>query len=118
MHRFLLISNQYSPNVVGGAELSVQTLAEELTRRGHGVCVVSLSRTDRESIDEVNGVRVHRLAIRNVYPPFAAPQHPLLRAAWHLRDMYNVAMAKRVGQILDEERPDWVSAHNLAGFSV
>jgi glycosyltransferase involved in cell wall biosynthesis len=37
---------------------------------------------------------------------------------WHLRDVSNAAMARKVGRVLEMERPDWVSTHNLAGLSV
>jgi glycosyltransferase involved in cell wall biosynthesis len=114
----LFISNQYSPNVIGGAEITVQTLVEELQQRGHQVCVVSLSPDGEDSVDTVNGVRVHRVATRNLYTPFKGQHHPALRALWHLVDIFNPSMATRVGRILDEERPDWVSAHNLGGFSI
>lgn len=118
MHRLLFISNQYYPNVVGGAELITQYLAEELARRGHHVSVVSLSAGAWDSCDEVNGIRVHRLAVANLYAPFKGRHHPLARALWHVADTYNVVMARKLGKILDEERPDWVCANNLAGFSV
>jgi glycosyltransferase involved in cell wall biosynthesis len=118
MRKVLFISNQYSPNIVGGAEITVQTLAEELARRGYEITVISLSSTGEDSVDRVNGIRVHRVAVRNLYSPFQQQHHPVARALWHVRDVYNRAMAAEVEKILDEERPDWVSAHNLGGFSV
>ena len=42
MRKLLFVSNGYTPHVVGGAELSVQILAEELARRGHDISVASL----------------------------------------------------------------------------
>jgi glycosyltransferase involved in cell wall biosynthesis len=117
MRKLLFISNQYSPHVVGGAELSVQTLAEELVGRGYEVRVVSLARERRDSVDTVNGVRVYRCAVANLYTPFTGPQHPLTRSAWHAIDVFNPVMGHKLGKILDHEQPDWVSANNIAGFS-
>ena len=116
--KLLLFSTQYPPNVTGGAELIVQTLAEELAGRGLDVVVVSLSMQDRDSIDYVNGLQVYRVSIENIYP-FGVPRPGFVRRAiWHCKDVNNLAMARKVEKILDDERPDWVSTHNLSGFSV
>ncbi|MET0285153.1 MAG: glycosyltransferase family 4 protein [Polyangiales bacterium] len=117
MPKILFVANQYAPNVIGGAELSVQTLVEELHGRGHQVAVASLSRDGTDSEDFVNGVRVYRVGSRNLYTPFTGPQHALVRAAFHAIDVYNPWMGHQLARILDRERPDWVSAHNIAGFS-
>jgi glycosyltransferase involved in cell wall biosynthesis len=118
VQRFLFISNQYFPNVIGGAEITVQTLVEELVRRGYHASVASLSPDGQDSVDEVNGVRVYRVGTRNLYTPFKGQHHPVFRALWHAGDVFNPPMARKLGRILDTERPDWVSAHNLGGFSV
>lgn len=117
MRKLVFVSNQYYPNVVGGAELTVQTLAEELFGRGIPVAVISLS-ADADSVDEVSGIRVHRLAVENVYAPFQGKPAAHLRALWHLRDAHNRAMADKVTKVLLEEGADCVSTQNLGGFSV
>ncbi|MFL6602486.1 MAG: glycosyltransferase family 4 protein [Steroidobacteraceae bacterium] len=118
IRKILFIANQYHPNFVGGAEISVQTLVEEISRQGLECVVVSLSSTAEDSVDSVNGIRVYRVATRNLYTPFSGPKSPVAKALWHLKDISNARMARQVGRILDFEQPDWVSAHNLAGFSV
>lgn len=40
--RVLIVNTLYYPYKIGGAEVSVQLLAEELTRKGHQVRVVCL----------------------------------------------------------------------------
>jgi glycosyltransferase involved in cell wall biosynthesis len=117
MRKLVFVSNQYYPNVVGGAELTVQTLAEELAGRGIPVAVISLSLAG-DSVDEVSGIRVHRLAIANVYAPFQQKPRAHLRALWHLRDAHNQRMADKVARVLLEEGADCVSTQNLGGFSV
>jgi glycosyltransferase involved in cell wall biosynthesis len=116
--KYLFVTNRYYPHVTGGAEVSVQTLAEELCRRGNSVVVVSLSVDNLPSIEEVNGVRVYRVMVNNLYRPFGGAQAPIRRLLWHLRDLYNISVAKEFGRILDLERPSHVSTHNLGGFSV
>ncbi len=116
--KVLFIANQYHPNITGGAEVSVQTLAEEIHGRGIGVCVISLSPTAHDTQDTVNGIRVYRLSVSNLYTPFGPQRSALTRLVWHLLDTRNARMAAKVAEILDAEQPDWVSTHNLAGFSV
>jgi glycosyltransferase involved in cell wall biosynthesis len=118
LRKILFIANQYHPNFVGGAEISVQTLVEELSRQGLECVVVSLSSTGTDSVDSVNGIRVYRVATRNLYTPFSGPKSPVTKLLWHVKDISNARMARQLGRILDFEQPDWVSAHNLAGFSV
>jgi glycosyltransferase involved in cell wall biosynthesis len=119
VNKFLFISNQYYPNVVGGAELNVQALAEELMKRGKEVAIASLSATSTDSIDYVNGIKVYRVAIDNLYVPFAPGTHSSIkRFLWHWYDVHNAKMAAKVALIADAERPDWVSTNNLSGFSV
>jgi len=82
------------------------------------VSVLSLSADGEDGADSVNGVPVRRLGTRNLYVPFQGQHHGAVRAVWHLLDSYNPLMAAKVGAILDAERPDWLCASNLAGFSV
>jgi glycosyltransferase involved in cell wall biosynthesis len=118
MTKILFISNQYTPNVVGGAELITQATAEELARRGHEVVVASVAPDGRASQDVVNGVRVYRVPVANLYAPFTDEHGGVQRALWHVADSYNPWMARRIGRILDLEKPDWMCPNNIAGFSV
>ncbi|HEX5659963.1 MAG TPA: glycosyltransferase family 4 protein [Polyangiales bacterium] len=117
MRKLLFVSNMYAPHVIGGAELCVQTLAEQLTREGHQVTIATLSRTSEPSVHEVNGIPVHRLPIANVYVPFSGQYGALRRSAWHALDVYNPVMGERIGALVDQLKPDWVATHNVAGFS-
>ena len=118
--RLLLVNSFYSPNVVGGAERSVERLARSLVKRGHEVAVVSLnpSSSQRESA-VVQGVKVYYLPLRNLYMPIGGAKPDAFRKAiWHTVDTYNMAMASLFEDILCYEKPDIVNTHNLAGFSV
>ena len=118
MRKLLFITNRYFPILVGGAEITVQTLAEELRRRGYDIVVISLSATAERSKDEVNGIPVHRIVVSNLYAPFGTKQPGIKKLMWHVRDIRNQDAARIVGEILDEERPDMVSTHNLGGMGV
>ena len=118
--KILIISTLYPPNVVGGAEKAAAELAEALVRYGHVVSVVTLYAGKTELVEDRNGVRVYRLPLDNFYWPFgrAEKPSPLYRLAWHIRDMWNPIAARRIGRILDVEKPDVVNTHNICGFSV
>jgi glycosyltransferase involved in cell wall biosynthesis len=117
--KLLLINTLYPPTIVGGAERSVQLLAESLLQLGQDVVVASLHSSSRTSIDWVNGVKVYRVGLRNLYWPFTASlPWPGVRPFWHLVDSYNPLMEHAIGHVLAQERPDLVHTGNLSGFSV
>lgn len=117
--RILFVSTLYEPNIVGGAERVVQSVAEGLTSLGHECVVVTLGQGTKKETRFINGVKVHYLPVRNLYWPFqSARPGPLRRALWHALDSYNPAMGAALASVLDEEQPDVVNSHNIAGFSV
>jgi glycosyltransferase involved in cell wall biosynthesis len=75
--KIALLSDCYLPRL-GGIEVQVHDLAARLVGRGHEVVVLTAtpgSRGERGGfVDEVDGVEVHRLAIRL---PFELPVNPL-----------------------------------------
>ncbi len=115
----MIFNSLYFPYRVGGAEISVQLLAEELARRGNIVRVVTLHEKKIREEKEINGVTVIRLPLRNLYWPFKANKHSKLkRFAWHILDTYNLLMSKSVLNEILSFSPDVVHTNNLSGFSV
>ena len=116
--KLLFLNTLYAPNFVGGAERSVQSLAETLVQLGHSVTVVSTHAKKTEQ-SWFNGVKVYYLGLQNVYWPFRAGEPPLAqKLLWHTLDSYNPGMRREVARVLTVEQPDLVHTHNLAGFSV
>lgn len=118
--KLMLINTLYYPNIFGGAERSVQFLAEALVQKGHQVVVVS-AHPGLEDVKKelVNGVRVYYIKLKNIYWPFSGRKQPFwARGAWHLLDIYNPLMSRELSRIIREEKPDLVHTNNLAGFSV
>lgn len=113
------LTTLYAPYLFGGAEKAATLLAEALAAEGHEVCAITLHPKDTEEVEQVNGVRVYRLPLDNLYWPFQREREPKgwMKAVWHLRDIWNLRAARRVGRILDIERPDVVHSHTIAGFS-
>ena len=117
--KVLLVNSLYHPNMIGGAERSVQFLAEALLQKGHRPVVVTTSPRGTSRVEEVNGVKVHYVGLRNVYWPFSGQPNPtLLKPFWHLLDTDNPWMVRAVERIVDAEQPDVVHTNSLAGFSV
>lgn len=118
--KILFINNLYAPYVIGGAERVLQTLAEGLAARGHAVSVLTTGSEAGLHEDTINGVRIFRAGVRNLYGLAAARTRPPAwkRALWHLIDVYNPLMKRVVLDVLQAVKPDVVNAHNLSSFSV
>lgn len=116
--KIMLINSLYPPYVIGGAERVTQALAEGLAQRGHQVSVVCLASEGQARTEQYRGVTVHRLKLSNLYWPFGSERPGAARRLlWHARDTHNPAMARAVGAVMDQERPEVVHTHNLAGLS-
>ena len=118
--KILLINSLYYPNQVGGAERSVQFLAEALVEAGHRTTVLSTSPASKLREGEVNGVRVYYVPLKNLYWPFRSEISDIAKVVkpiWHACDAYNPWMTRAVRNVLNAEKPDLVHTHNLAGFS-
>jgi glycosyltransferase involved in cell wall biosynthesis len=115
----MFVNTLYPPNVIGGAEVSVALLAQALAKRGADIGIVTFHNAADEATEVVDGVKVHRVPLDNVYWPFGLTHRPspLERMRWHANDIWNRRAAARFGRILDREQPQVVHTHNLIGFS-
>ena len=110
--KVLLINNLYTPHLIGGAERSVQALAEALVDFGINVSVVSLAKED--STKNMNGVKIHYVKLDNIHWPFGEEHSNFSKLRWHINDRHNWQMAKVVGEIIEAEKPDIVHTNNLS----
>lgn len=117
--KILYINALYSPMIQGGAELSLKAIAEGMQAAGHEVVVLSLKPKGATSVDWVDGIKVYRTELKNLYWPFEKTRAAKWdRMLWHAKDRYNATMRVAVKEILAKEKPDFVSCHNLVGWSV
>ncbi len=116
--RIALINTLYPPNVVGGAERSVQILAESLADTGQQVSIITLALDGIFKERLYNGVHVYEIPLRNIYVPFRQKALLFFKPLWHSIDVYNPWMARQVRNILVKINPHIVHTHNIAGFSV
>lgn len=117
--RVCLVTGAYAPGPEFGAERAVRRLANALAARGHEPHVVTTCGAGQGRVGRVDDHAVTYLPQRNFYwsgdrddKGFAT------KVAWHVRDSYNPAMGRAVGQVLDTLRPDVVHTNILAGLSV
>jgi glycosyltransferase involved in cell wall biosynthesis len=67
-----------------------------------------------------NGIRVWRIAPWNLYWRFdreTLRPGPVMRAAWHLVDLWNPSTISPLRTVLQRIRPDIVNTHNIDGLS-
>jgi glycosyltransferase involved in cell wall biosynthesis len=114
----MFLNTLYAPNLVGGAERVVQSLAEGAVDAGHQAVVVSLGEQKGVRSSWVNGVKVYYVGNRNLYWAFREGGAPVaLKPLWHALDTYNPLMSREVASILNTDKPDLVHTHTLSGFS-
>ncbi len=116
--KIALVNDKYIHHEGGGAQESVRILAESLAGRGHQVSVWATTyRAGQRRTHEVHAnVRVTFLPVANVYWPHGH-RPAYLKPLWHAIDSHNPVMARWVGALLDEEKPDILHTNILAGFS-
>jgi len=115
--KILIVNTLYYPYKVGGAEISVQTIAEGLHKIGIEVMVVTLGEVSEETV--VNEIPLYRLRIENIFWPFDhLKRNKLKKFKWHFKDINNGNYAHSFNKIISFFKPDVIHTHNLTGFSV
>jgi glycosyltransferase involved in cell wall biosynthesis len=115
--RILLTNSFYYPSFVGGAEISVQLLAEGLKRTGNEVYVLTTGPHNR--VYRVNGVIVISCKQKNIFSTYngTAGVHGFFKVIWHLIDSFNMAYHFKISAILKKVRPSLVHTNTIQGFS-
>lgn len=106
------------PEIFGGADTFSKRLCESLVERGHSVQVVRCGPVrEHWQPEEVNGVKIATLPVRNIYSPWLGrPKNALVRAMWHLVDD-RCSAVPGFEAILDGFRPDVFHSNVLAGLT-
>lgn len=104
--RVLMLAELYRP-YIGGTEEYVRNLAHGLSERGHEVSVATIGPPDRPTLEDDDGVRVHRLAgsiqRASALMPSGRPYAPPLP---------DPLLVRGLQKVLKQERPEIVHAHN------
>lgn len=116
--KVLLVNTLYPPQDIGGAERSVAQLARGLVEAGADVSVLALHEGEAVIEGMVDGIRVRRLPLRNLYWPFdGAKPAAVRRAIWHGVEAVGGLLDGAVAEAVERERPDVIHAHLMTGFS-
>lgn len=112
----LIVNTLYAPNKIGGAEKSVQILAEKFASSGNKVKVICLDKKTRSY--KINNINVNALKIKNSYWPFEEnTKTSYQKFFWHLKDSKNKDYSENFIEIINEFKPDILFTNNLSGFS-
>lgn len=120
--KILIMNNYYYPNMMGGAEYSVQLLAEQLAQIGHEVYVLSMDgdrNTDVTKAEMIHGVYVYRSFSKPIY------RRRILNDKSHVTDkllngwhsIRNRKMNADVKRVINFVRPDIIHTQNLVSMS-
>ncbi|WP_395444156.1 glycosyltransferase family 4 protein [Caulobacter sp. UC70_42] len=115
--RILHVSSLYKPDIVGGAEVLVEQLGQELRQRGHEVAVACLSR-ERTPAGDQDGIRVYRLGSGPVFFPmdWGKASKPA-RLAYKVTTLAGTRVLDGLDAAIADFRPDVVNTHSLAELS-
>jgi glycosyltransferase involved in cell wall biosynthesis len=121
--KICLISNLYPPYVLGGAEVYVQRIAQQLSRE-HQVTVITQqlfsgpsSLRAKEAVED--RVKVYRFYPLNCYFTYYSGKAPgWTTPFWHLFNLWNPHPYYTIKGILKKEKPDIVHSHITGGFSL
>lgn len=117
MKKILIVNSYYAPTIVGGAEISTQLLAEDLTKY-YKVCVLTTG-SHRIGIkrEENNGVEIYRIPCLNLYWPVGNnSKSNLIKLGWHLINVFNPFQYILLKKIVKEINPDIIHTQNLNGI--
>ena len=111
--KIMMLSDLYPP-FQGGIEAHVESLSNQLSKRGHEVFVCTIGRLDLPDYEVKNGVKIYRLEGLFQRIPFLF-KDPARK--WHppARDWL---ISKRLAQIIEKERPDIIHAHGWMVYSI
>jgi glycosyltransferase involved in cell wall biosynthesis len=114
--KIAIINTLYAPNKVGGAEKSVQTLAENFSDLGNEVIVICLGKEDANY--KLNGVIIHAVKIKNDFWPFEINnKNSFHKLIWHLKDASNNKYNDFLHHLFLDYKPDVLLTNNISGFS-
>lgn len=120
--KICLINNLFDPYVIGGAEIYVKKIADNLSKN-HEIIVITTKpyKNFKDllfSCEKKDNLKIYRFYPFNLYHSYTVNNQPVwLRPFWHLIDIWNIHSYYVIKKILKKEQPDIVHTHNISGFS-
>lgn len=115
MKKIVIVNSLYYPDVMGGAEISVKLLAEDLVNEGFDVSVICMGRDSERT--KINGVNIYRIKEKNIY--FMMDyyhQNALKKIKWHLCNLMKNPNKMDFSLLIDEIEPEVIISQNLLGL--
>jgi glycosyltransferase involved in cell wall biosynthesis len=109
--RILLATDNYPP-YIGGAQIQSRVLAQELRDRGHDVVVVTVWQNDMPSVEDDEGIRVHRLRQLRTTPGLARR-----RRQHHQPPFPDPLTIFQLRRLIRRFRPDIVHSYGWISYS-
>lgn len=122
--RIGIISNLYPPNERGGAELIARRVADELTKRGHEVDILTSQpyaglSSLRLSLQEKHVEWVYRFHPLNIFGIENVSQKPFYwKLLWHAIDLVGPGSGMIIRNWMIDGQPEVVLTHNIKGIGL
>lgn len=115
--KVLIVNSFYFPDIVGGAEISTQVLAEKLKEHFEVAILTSSNHKEVVKIDKVNEITVYRMPSYNIYNELDKNNpNSFKKLYWHFKNLFNVEQKKIIKKIIEEFKPEIVHTQNLNGI--
>jgi glycogen synthase len=115
--KITLCANRFAPNIVGGGEVMVHSLAVALRDRGHDVSILTLSNERRGTLRKQDGLDVHELPNLNVYDQFHhGDRGRVVKMMFGILDIFNPLMFLHTWKRLGEIAPDVLCTNTIKGI--
>jgi glycosyltransferase involved in cell wall biosynthesis len=116
--KIVIIHNLYEPYSRGGAEQVVKTTIDFLLSQGYKVVFITSTPGKNEILEE-NNLKIYHVKQINIFIFLDLYKHSFVaKFVWHLLDIFNFGIARKISKILQTEKPDVVHTHNLMGLSL
>ena len=118
MLRILIFNTLYYPYKIGGAEISVKNLAEQLAKDA-SVRVGVITIGEKDDCFILNNVEVWRVKIENSYWSFdGKTKTTYQKLLWHIKDVDNNKYTDKIIKVIKKFQPNIINTNNLSGISV
>lgn len=118
--KICIVNSFYYPDIIGGAELSVLKLAEALKKEGNEVHILCTS--DKNKIEVINDIVVHRVKIKNICDPIERVKSnnasKITKGLYSLIDIYNIMNYFCLKKELSNISPEVLHINNINGISM
>lgn len=118
--KICLVNSFFEPDILGGAEISVKILAQNLIKKNIDVSIICSGEEDK--VECLDGIRIYRVKVNNLYTPKKYIENnnsisKLNKILYKSIEINNVFNKKKLKSILEKEAPDIVHVNNIYGIS-